>query len=338
MSATMRIALTRAGLTAAMALFVLLAGRPCAGQQPPVLARASDSGGLDDPDLVFGWEASQPRRGIIRGLDENYLRFEQILSDGVTRAQVSIPRQAVRRVDFGRRAGDEALLASGDVKKLAAAWEERSDLLGVEDSEVGKIGLAYAEALLARGAAEDAVQAMELFTRIESEDWSPVRQALARSGKLRAMIAAGRADEAVAEAEQLAEQTEDPSVIIEAKFVLASAARNALTNLIKENPRWQEDDWVKPERDRLYNRALDLLLYPYLFHGTRAAEAARGLWGAVEVYMEAGEDVLAAETAADLVALYKGTPEASRAASLLERTQGKEGKPDAATTRGEAGS
>lgn len=270
-----------------------------------------------DPDLVFGWESSQPRRGVIKSVDENYLRFEQVLGDGVARAQVSIPRRAVRRVDFGHRADDDALVAAGDPVRLGAAWRERLDFLGIENAETGRIGLAYAEALLARGADGDAAAACEVFAKIETEDWEPARQALARSGKLRAMIASGRAEEAIAEAEKLEQDTEDPSVIIEAKYVLAMAAREQLSQLIEDNPRWFEDDWVRPERDRLYNRALNLLLYPYLFHGTRVTEAARGLWGAIEVYLEAGDKKLAAETARDLVVLYRETPEAQRAKALL---------------------
>lgn len=314
----MKKALSQAGLTA-VAVSALVICYAVPGQAQSALLSGS-SNKQDDPDLVFGWEVSQPRRGIIRSVDENFLRFEQVLGDGVTRAQVSLPRRAVRRVDFGKRAGDDALLVSGDAEKLARAWTERKSFLSIENSEAGRIGLAYAEALLAKGSQDDARQALEIFTLIENEDWFPGRQALARSGKLRAMIAAGRAEDAVAEAETLAEQTEDPAVIIEAKYVLATAAREALSRLLRENPRWQEDDWVKPERERLYNRSLDLLLYPYLFHGTRTMEAARGLWGAVQVYIEAGETQLASETAGDLTVLYKGTPEAERAEAWIKES------------------
>jgi hypothetical protein len=132
------------------------------------------------------------------------------------------------------------------------------------------------------------------------------------------MLRLGRAAEAMAEAMELERTSEDPAVLIEAKFVLAEASLQDFKKLLKNNPRWQEDEFVRPEHDRLYHATLDLLLFPYLFHGTEEAQAARGLSRAIEMLTLSGEIPEAIELAQDLVFLYPETAPAASARSFLE--------------------
>jgi hypothetical protein len=75
---------------------------------------------------------------------------------------------------------------------------------------------------------------------------------------------------------------------------------------------------VRPERERLFHEALDLYLFPYLFHGTETAAAARGLWGGLQLCQSGGAPAEARELAMDLTILYPGTPQAAEARRFLE--------------------
>lgn len=309
----------RRGLTALLAAACLM---PCM-----LHAQPSDA---DNPvDLIFGWDGST-RRGLIRAIENDALRVEVPLPGRAGTAEVSIPRRLIKSVSFAERPGEADALATGDIAQLETIWKFHRPFLGMENSDSGAFGLAYGEALLARGGDGDATRALDVFRTIQEEDWNADRQATAGNGRLRALIASGNPEDAINEARELAESSEDPAVLIEAKLVLASAARERLTRLIEENPRWEQDEWIRPERDRLYHEALDHLLFPSLFHGTERAEAARGLWGAVQVYRQAGEIPLAHQCATDLVVLYKDTPEAARASEWLAEVGGPvESHPDA---------
>ncbi len=85
-----------------------------------------------------------------------------------------------------------------------------------------------------------------------------------------------------------------------------------------DNPRWQEDPFATPERNRLYDEALALYLYPALFFGSEINAAARGLWGAVEIYQFAGDLKQALEASRDLVSIYPETVYASQAQALID--------------------
>jgi hypothetical protein len=189
----------------------------------------------------------------------------------------------------------------------------------------GAFALIHARHLLKLPGAEQS--AFALFERIGREDWSEQRRADAQRGKLSAMIATGRAAEAVEQARQLAVSAEDPATLIEAKHVLGEAAMKSLRDLLAENPRWEEDDKVRPERHRLYHEILDLFLHPYLFFGAQDEAAARGLWGAVELYRFTDERDRAEELARDIVSLYPQSAYAADAKKLLGALSTNEPKP-----------
>jgi len=88
---------------------------------------------------------------------------------------------------------------------------------------------------------------------------------------------------------------------------------------VKENPKWEEDDEVRPERNRLYHIVVDQLLWPHLFHATRENEAARGLFGVAGVYRFAGDESLALAACEDLIKLYPETDFTPRASAMLEQ-------------------
>ena len=171
--------------------------------------------------------------------------------------------------------------------------------------------------MLATKERKNADRALELFTLVEEKAWQDSDKARAREGRLRAMTATGKAAKAIEEAKALAAETEDPEILIEANYLLAQAAEKELKDFLKENPRWDIDTSVIDQRHRLYNRVLELYLYPSLFFGTNNEKAARGLWGAIGIYRTSGEERLAIETSRDIHTFYPKTQEAEQARDYL---------------------
>jgi len=271
---------------------------------------------------VLTLRSGETRTGKIAGLDATALKFQVPLpaapGAGPVYASVSIPRADIVSIDFAPDPALEQLLSRRPgAGELQAAWSAASPWLGIPKSRAARVGNALGNALLAGGATADAVKALEIFQQVEGGAWSPEDRMVAKEGRLRAMVATGRAGDAVKEAEQIASATENPAVLIEAKFILAEAAGASLKKLLEDNPRWEEDANVIPERNRLYHEAVDLFLYPALFEGARADAAARGLWGAVGIYQLAGEAANALECARDITILYPGTKYAAPAKEFI---------------------
>lgn len=274
-------------------------------------------------DTLF-LEGGKTRVGKILAVDAKNFRLEVALSGSVNGApvfaSVTIPREGVVQIEFGPDdARERKLKEAKDIAEIAELWKQWEPFLGVPKSPAGRIGTIYGDRLLLTRTPENAQSALALFTRIEASAWGEDSRMLAKQGRLRAMIATGNAAAAVKDAQEIAKITEDPAVLVEAKYLLAGAADQELRTLLKENPRWEEDIYVIPERHRLYNEALDEYLFPYLFFGSENEAAARGLWGATGIYELVGELDKARETSRDIVRIYPATAYAANAKSFLDK-------------------
>lgn len=300
-------------MKAAGCILVLASAAAAPAQLPPAL------------DTIF-LKRGDPLAGEVVGIDAQSVRFKKPLpaQPGATApvfATVTVPREGIDLIEFAPDDARQQMLASATVAQLAdveAFWREAQPWLAFPKSPAGAIGLAYGELLLRSRKVANARKALALFKVIEKDAWRDEDKMAARHGRLRAMVATGHAQDAVSEATELARVSEDPAVLIEAKFLLASAADKALRELVEDNPRWTEDAFVIPKRNRLYNEALDLYLFPALFFGSDADAAARGLWGAAGVHRAAGEIPHAVELARDLVAMYPATEFAAQARKFLD--------------------
>ena len=282
---------------------------------------------LPAQDVLF-LRSGEKRSGHLSGLDDQQFRFQVPLppppgsppSAPQVFASVTIPRADVEHIEFAHDPALEELLKSATISQVAeigALWNRSEPLLKVPRSSAARIANVLGGLLLQTGDPAQAARALELFKKVEADAWSASDKMSARQGRLRAMVATGNAKEAVIEAGELATATENPAVLIEAKYILATAADAALRRLLNDNPRWAEDAHVIPERNRLYNEALDLYLYPSLFAGSEAEAAARGLWGAAGIYLLAGESQKALECARDIATLYPHTKPAGQAADFI---------------------
>ena len=274
---------------------------------------------------VLEMKTGSSRTGKIISFDERFIRLELDLaaqggSSARSVASIALPRGDVLSIAFASNSQRDAAIRSAsaqDIDALDGYWKEFKPWLEMSRSPSGSIACALGNALLATKERKNADRALELFTLVEEKAWQDSDKARAREGRLRAMTATGKAAKAIEEAKALAAETEDPEILIEANYLLAQAAEKELKDFLKENPRWDIDTSVIDQRHRLYNRVLELYLYPSLFFGTNNEKAARGLWGAIGIYRASGEERLAIETSRDIHILYPKTQEAERARAYL---------------------
>ena len=232
---------------------------------------------------------------------------------------------ATERVDyfvFGFKPGEETVFQNRKKESsevLEKWWNTWFAHLSRRRARTAAFGNAFGHALLREDPAINAKRALSVFDRIIGRAWSEHDIAEAKQGRLRALMAMGDLETATHEAHLLAGETEDPGLLIEVKYLLAQADFETLKALVEENPKWEEDDEVRPERNRLFHSVVDQLLWPHLFHATRENEAARGLFGVANVYRFAGEETLALAASEDLIQLYPSTEFTPGAIVLVEQ-------------------
>ena len=289
-----------------------------------VLMAIAFLGGAAAEDVIH-LKQRDPLEGEILVLDEEKVTLKMVteLAPGQFGSRtVNIPIAAIDYIEFTSLPNEEAILADpagADTAQLEALWDAKRKYLTTPRSNAGLAALAFADRLLEAERELQSRQAKEIYAKVEADDWNPDHQRQATQGRLRAMIALGELMEAIQEAGEIAEKTEDPKMLIEAKFVLAVAEFDQLQAIEEEHPKWMEDDEVRPERNAHYHDALDLFLFPYLFHGSAEEGSARGLWHAAEVYQYTGDSMNASRCAEDIVRLYPNTTYLSRAQALLSK-------------------
>lgn len=235
-------------------------------------------------------------------------------------AKRTLPMERVDFIEFGFEEGEEAVfndLGNIPADILETWWEFHFGHLHRPRSRTAAYGIAFGNALLRESPESGAARAISVFDRVIARAWDAGDQALAKQGRLRALIASGDLETAVGEAQVLAAETEDPDLLIEVNFLLAEADFARLEAIEEEHPKWIEDDEVRPERNALYHRVLDQYLWAHLFHATREEDAARGLLHAGKVYEFAGELELARAAYADLGKLYPDTEANTTAVARL---------------------
>jgi len=264
--------------------------------------------------------SGERRQGRITAVDAGALTVEVQIAPGQPMGSIRIARPLVASVEFAPDPARDALLAratTAQIPDLAALWQHLEPLLPIARSAAPTVGLRYGEILLRSAESAHAAQALALFSKIEQEAWNPPERAAAAQGRLRSLVAVGKTEEAAAEAREIIKGAPSTALLCEAKLILAKATEGLLRSLLDQNPRWEQDERVRPERDRLYHEALDSYLYPSLFAGAVSEPAARGLWGAIGIYQLTGEEPLAREAAQDILHLHPSSSAAKSAQTFL---------------------
>lgn len=276
----------------------------------PVIAAEEGAAARDTVVLKNGRRAECE----ILSFTDSAVRLRHRASPEASWTERSIPVAEVDYILFAPLPGEaEALsraLEEGRPDVLMPFWVKRQSLLGRPRSNAGELGLAYAEILTRFPSADRLTRAAKVYERIEAEDWNAGRRGRARAGMLRLLLRQGKFEEVPPRVEKLLAEGGGPRVEIELRHVLAEANAARLRKLLEDHPRWEQEDDVVPERDRLLNAALDGYLFPHLFHGAEEDLAARGLKAAADLARENGNVAQAEAWCQDLLKLYPGTPEA----------------------------
>lgn len=234
----------------------------------------------------------------------------------------SIRLEDIEFIDFGRSEREVSLLKQGGKAvrvELQKLWDEKGVYLGQPRSSAGEIGLLYAEVLLAADSVYHWNRAMDLYDLIEAQSWSEQDKRRARVGRIRAYMVLGKLGEAAKAAGAVIAGSGDEGMIIEAQLLSGDIGFLQLKELQRENPKWDEDDELRPERNRIYHGILDHYLNVFLFHGTWEQSAAEGLMAAAEVYRFAGDSKGMERALQDVVQIYAATPTAIIAIKELEK-------------------
>jgi hypothetical protein len=252
--------------------------------------------------------------------------------DGVIRR--TIKTSEIDYVEFDFEPGEEEAFsnrANLNRETVEEWWNHHFAHLHRPRSRTAAWGIALGYALIEEDSELYGNRALQLFDRIAERGWSGIDVAAAKRGRLRAMMAIGDLERASSEAKTLATQTEDPELLIEVKYLLAQADFERLKELEEDNPRWYDDDDVRPLRNELYQGVIDQFMWPYLFHAAQEKAASRGLLQAGVVYEFGGDEERSINAYRDLVALYPKSEarlEGELRLQNLTNEESKENKPE----------
>ena len=234
-----------------------------------------------------------------------------------------LPYDQIGSIKFGLTMGERQLIAEAKAETIPALrvfWEARHATIKLTGSNAGDFGLALARALRETKAY---AKAQAIAKEIAYGDHDPARRAraLAETETLAfiQVMATAKPKEVEKRAwaiTEMAEETNADLMLLVTGFLMKKEF-TALKQVEADNPRWMEDDEVKPIRERHYHRALDLALYPSLFHPRRRAESADGLWQAAQIYLHTHDSARVVAVLEDLLNLYADSHHTAKAKELL---------------------
>lgn len=234
-----------------------------------------------------------------------------------------LPYDQIGSIKFGLTMGERQLIAEAKAETIPALrvfWEARHPTIKLTGSNAGDFGLALARALRETKAY---AKAQAIAKEIAYGDHDPARRAraLAETETLAfiQVMATAKPKEVEKRAwaiTEMAEETNADLMLLVTGFLMKKEF-TALKQVEADNPRWMEDDEVKPIRERHYHRALDLALYPSLFHPRRRAESADGLWQAAQIYLHTHDSARVVAVLEDLLNLYADSHHTAKAKELL---------------------
>jgi hypothetical protein len=231
------------------------------------------------------------------------------------------PLAGLEYIEFGASQEESRLLKLGSGaprEALQKLWDGRMQFLGQARSNIGRVGLLYVEVLLKSDSPYHWRQAKALCDLIAEKSWKKEDRDDARIGLVRVLVRQGELTKASRAASREMVAKESEQAVIDAHLLLGEIGVMQLRELQRENPKWEEDDELRPQRMRIYHETLDHFLDTFLFRASWDEAAARGLLGAAGAYRFAGDSERAAQCLEDVVQAYPSTSAASKAAEELK--------------------
>jgi hypothetical protein len=260
------------------------------------------------------------KSGRVLGVEQEMLVLSAQPVPGLPTVELRFPKARITAIEFEENTQRDAFIHSArqpDLAEIALLWERFAPLLTAPGSPSARIGLRYGLLLLEAGAPEGVTDPLPLFEKIAASAPSPAEREAARQGVLRSLLSSKQWARAETEALSVARSACGTPLLAEARLAIGFVQSARLRDLHLENPRWQEDDFVRPERNRLYESALDGLLGAALLPGVPPEMAARALLGALRVYEMEGDLPQAKAVATDITSLHPTSKEAASAREWL---------------------
>jgi hypothetical protein len=263
----------------------------------------------------------ETKSGCIWGVEQEAIVLSTQPVPGLPAVNLRIPKTRVAAIAFSPDEQREAFLRMATqehLPELAKLWSRFAPFLSLRGSPAARIGLRYGVLSLELGSAKDSEELLLLFQKIASGAPTSEEQEAAKQGILRALVRSGHWGRAESEAAAFTKTACSVSLLAEARLTVGIVQKKRLQEFVMENPRWNLDEFVRPERDRLYHAALDSLLAAALLPGAPGELAARARLCAMEVCDAAGERHRSASLAEDIIAFHLGTSEARTAQEWLQ--------------------
>ena len=228
----------------------------------------------------------------------------------------------VLQIDFTMDDEFHQLLATTNLQKdsikMLARWQQDRSMLSRPKHPIGDLALAFARQAITHPDELLKRKALELCSEIQFSDWSNIRRDHARWLRIRLLDTLKQTADAATEADFFSKDEQaDPLLLMNAHLYLAENKHQALRDLERDNPLWEEDDLVRPDREALFHASLDHYLRPSLFFGTLEDTATRGLWGAVQLLTMDQDLQAAGDRARDIIQLYPSAKLATEARNFL---------------------
>lgn len=207
-----------------------------------------------------------------------------------------------------------------DTAQIATRWSALAAMVDRPNHPAGELALAWARRALNAPDAPARHRALDACRAVAARDWNPSRRAQARWHIIQLRAALGQPNEALHEARAFVTEMDiDPEALMPALVFVARGDFAALRQLEEDNPRWIDDDLVRPDRMALFHRTIDTALKPALFAGGLEGPASDGLSLVIDILEFAGNRDTAADTARDLITLYPDSRPATRARKFLDQ-------------------
>jgi len=262
------------------------------------------------------------KTGRILGVEEDVLLLSTQPVPGLPAVELRLPKSRLTAIEFGEDSKRDEFLrnaAPPQLPEVKLLWERFAPLVSVQGSPSARIGLRYGLLLLEAKGAGVWEAPLALFQKIATGAPTPAEREAAAQGVLRSLLADSQWARAETEAGAICKTECGTPLLAEARLTIGMLQAARLVHFTEANPRWREDDFARPERDRMHEAALDGLLGAALLPGVPSDVAARALCRALDVYTLAGDRVRAREVAEDLAAFYAETLEAKAALNWLSK-------------------
>jgi len=260
------------------------------------------------------------KNGRVLGVEQEMLVLSAQPVPGLPSVELRFPKARITAIELEENTQRDAFIHGArqpDLPEIALLWERFAPLLTAPGSPSARIGLRYGLLLLEAGAPVGLTDPLPVFEKIATSAPLSAEREAAMQGVLRSLLSSRQWARAETEALSIARSTCGTPLLAEARLAIGFVQSARLGELLQENPRWHEDDFVRPERNRLHDSALDGLLGAALLPGVPSEIAARALLGALRVYEMEGNLPNAKAVATDIASLHPTSKEAASAREWL---------------------